>query len=331
MKTDIVALPKSQIARLKGTTGIRSSAGNRFLAEPLRQMKGHACNKASITVKFLNVLFVFNNSDREEHHQTKGARQVMTTRNAIVCAVILALAIVGGISFYAQWELKRFNASLPTPPVAVQEKENTDTEPQHPTKGAEHLAARPETSAVPNDGPEGLPEITGVFSAETDIGETEGVPWLDTPLEAGHLEAERVSPFGFGPYPDVPPDFPLQVPWNRSEEGMARFNEDIRIQFELMARVLIKLWNQGHTNLDGGTFENGLVLPLYPGTVYLRYEDNWEEVENGAIHAVDSEILVGSGVSAAEEAQILKGETPPGIRILDFSDGIEPYTFLDLP
>ena len=163
MKTDIVALPKSQIARLKGTTGIRSSAGNRFLAEPLRQMKVHACNKASITVKFLNVLFVFNNSDREEHHQTKGARQVMTTRNAIVCAVILALAIVGGISFYAQWELKRFNASLPTPPVAVQEKENTDTEPQHPTKGAEHLAARPETSAVPNDRPEGLPEITGVF------------------------------------------------------------------------------------------------------------------------------------------------------------------------
>ena len=56
MKTDIVALPKSQIARLKGTTGIRSSAGNRFLAEPLRQMKVHACNKASITVKFLNVL-----------------------------------------------------------------------------------------------------------------------------------------------------------------------------------------------------------------------------------------------------------------------------------
>ena len=56
MKTDIVALPKSQIARLKGTTGIRSSAGNRFLAEPLRQMKVPACNKASITVKFLNAL-----------------------------------------------------------------------------------------------------------------------------------------------------------------------------------------------------------------------------------------------------------------------------------
>ncbi len=54
-------------------------------------------------------------------------------------------------------------------------------------------------------------------------------------------------------------------------------------------------------------------------------------MENGDIHAVGSEILVGAGVSAAEEEQILNGETPPGIRILAFSDRIHPYTFLDLP
>lgn len=256
----------------------------------------------------------------------------MKTRNVIVSAVILALAIIGSISFYAQWELKRFNASLPTPPVAVQEKENSDTEPQHSPNGDGGLAAHTETTAVTNDGEERLSEITEAVPVERDIGETEGISWLDTPPEEAPVEAVRVSPFGFGPYPEVPPDFPpLHVSWHRPEEVMARFNEDIRIKFELMSRVFIKLWNQGHTELEGGTFENGLVLPLYPNTVYLRYEESWEDVETGDIHAVDSAILVGSGVSEAETEQMLNGETPPGIRILAFSDGIDPYMFLDLP
>lgn len=41
-------------------------------------------------------------------------------------------------------------------------------------------------------------------------------------------------------------------------------------------------------------------------------------------------MISGPGVSEAEQEQILKGETPRDIRILDFSDGIEPYTFLGL-
>ena len=61
----------------------------------------------------------------------------MTPRNAIIGAVLLALAIVGGISFYTQWELKRFTASLPMPPVAVPEQENTGTQRQLPKTGDE--------------------------------------------------------------------------------------------------------------------------------------------------------------------------------------------------
>ena len=49
----------------------------------------------------------------------------MTTRTIIVSAVLLALAIAGGIHFYPQWDLKRFNESLPFPPKA-QETPVTD-------------------------------------------------------------------------------------------------------------------------------------------------------------------------------------------------------------
>lgn len=50
----------------------------------------------------------------------------MTTQTVIVSAVILALAIAGGIHFYAQRNLKRSNESLPFPPQA-QETPVTDT------------------------------------------------------------------------------------------------------------------------------------------------------------------------------------------------------------
>lgn len=254
----------------------------------------------------------------------------MTPRNAIISAVLLALAIVGGISFYAQWELKRFTASLPMPPVAVPEQENTGPQRQLPKTGDVSVNIYSETDAVFDDTGERLSEITDALSADTDIGETESLPSLEgTPADVP-IEEVRVSPFGFGPYPEVPPDFPLIVSWNRPEEVMARFPEGNRRQFELMDRVFIRLWNQGHTDFNGGTLQNGLVLPLYPNTVYLHYEENWEEVENGDVHSVYTDMIPGPGVSEAEQEQILNGETPRGIRILDFSDGIEPYTFLGL-
>lgn len=256
----------------------------------------------------------------------------MTTRNAIIGAILLTLALVGGISFYAHWELKRFTASLPMPPAAVPTQEHTGTEKQLPKTGDVSVDSHSETEAVVDDTVEQLADVPAALPAETDIGETENVPWLEgTPAEI-LIEAVRNSPFGFGSYPDVPPDFPLIVSWNRPEEVMARFSEDIRMKFELMDRVFIKLWNQGHTALNGGTFENGLVLPLYPNTAYVRYEEDWQEEEYGDSYTVNPQILADSSVSEQEKARIRKGEKPQGLRILDFDlDGINPYTFLELP
>ena len=67
------------------------------------------------------------------------------------------------------------------------------------------------------------------------------------------------------------------------------------------------------------------VYPSYPNTVYLRYR---EDDMGGKTVLVKS----GPGVSKEDEAQIIDGNTPPGIQILDYdTSGINPYTYLDLP
>ena len=49
----------------------------------------------------------------------------------------------------------------------------------------------------------------------------------------------KVSTYGFGPYPNIPVDFPFPVEWEFPGSNA---------EHELMARVAIKLWTQGYRN-----------------------------------------------------------------------------------
>ena len=209
------------------------------------------------------------------------------------------------------------NATRPAETANVENGNETAATVETPTERDANLAIETEP-ALPSDS-ESQDAIDAFLPADF-VSE-------EAPAEDG-----PVSPFGFGPYPDVPADFRVPLSWNLPEETLAKWDEDIQIQMELMGRVFIKLWNQGHTDLGGGTFENGLVLPLYPRTAYVLYEDEWTEEDFGDSHTTTVQILADSSVSEKEKEQIRNGETPTGIRILDYQlDGINPYTFLDLP
>ena len=60
-------------------------------------------------------------------------------------------------------------------------------------------------------------------------------------------EPQRVSPFGFGPYPKVPSDFPRDPIWVAVDmyEKINQHGRGMMKAIELMDRVVIKLWNQG--------------------------------------------------------------------------------------
>ena len=110
-----------------------------------------------------------------------------------------------------------------------------------------------------------------------------------------------VSPFGFGPYPDIPEGYPLIASWTRIGEHREKFNDNIWRDLELMGRVLIKLYNEGDTSFTAGIVNDGLVLPIYPNVAYARIEkdEDWKSTADPLIdvRSDSSRILAGNNVS----------------------------------
>jgi hypothetical protein len=136
-----------------------------------------------------------------------------------------------------------------------------------------------------------------------------------TPAANAEVEDVPTSPFGLGPYPEIPKDYiipPSKFKWEFWGETL----ED-----ELMSRVRIKLWKQGILT-EGSSFENGKVYPVILGTVYVVWDG--EIVRRITGHPDDD----FDAIEAALEA----GQPPPeGITVLNRNEaGIDPYTFLEL-
>ena len=136
-----------------------------------------------------------------------------------------------------------------------------------------------------------------------------------TPAESASAKDVPVSPFGLGPYPEVPADYPIPPDkfewdfWGETLKG------------ELMSRVRIKLWNQGIRS-DGASFRNGKVYPNILGTVYVEWDG--DRISGITGHPYDD-------FDAIEEA-LESGQPPPeGITVLNRNEaGIDPYSFLEL-
>ena len=150
-------------------------------------------------------------------------------------------------------------------------------------------------------------------------------------LTAEVVEPQRVSPFGFGPYPEVPSDFPRDPIWADPDypEGNEDLGSDFVREMELMNRVLIKLWNQGH-RATSASMSDGFVYPGYPDTVYVTWK--YIEEPDGTMTRYASEISSGPDVPLSVHDAIRdEGTIPYGIKELNHdADGIDPYTFLNL-
>ena len=151
-------------------------------------------------------------------------------------------------------------------------------------------------------------------AALIDLSETferEGFVSAEPPAGEG-----PVSPYGFGPYPEVPPDFPFKVDWTETSAEM-----------ELLGRVMIKAWGEGErfvgANID---FNTNKVYLNYPRTVYVHETDTIGS--DGSVIGTNR-LIKGTGDVAIPGP----GEPfPPDVRVLDYdSEGIDPYTYLNLP
>ena len=171
-------------------------------------------------------------------------------------------------------------------------------------------------------------DTLNVSSAATEQAEeTEGTPDSDAERSSAELNEEisgdvPVSPYGFGPYPELPEGWPADI-WPRQSAT-----------HELMMRVEIKLAHQ-EIDVRGSVMDNGLVYPMIPGTVHIK----WEEYLGppGIVRYIGTMIGDPAACNRVEAIAEAKGDDfteadiPSDIKIVPFEEGgIDPYEFLGL-
>lgn len=147
------------------------------------------------------------------------------------------------------------------------------------------------------------------------------------------LTESNLSPFGFGPYPDVPADYPFQE----------RLWENATHQHELLTRIQIKLWKQGVKTKGAAFSGNGLVYPTISGVIYVK----WVDIEKGDPNLVGRRYagrVMGDGETIKkwqslyldkqqfERTDVKNDPKVSGIKVYVLPDGgIDPYKFLGIP
>ena len=245
-------------------------------------------------------------------------RDLLSSR-LIQVGLVFFVLVVGGSLLYS-WQTDRtteaeFAGINVVPHETRSEQDTVDTstvdfeQSETPLETDDSLMSD-DTDVAPIDETSEVLDIADAFLPDDFVSEEE--PAEDVP----------VSPFGFGPYPEVPSDYPARPTWERA--GYDTFNQDTRRELELLDRVLIKLWKQGERGYRGGSTNNGKVYPHYKNTAYVRYETTVSGRRYIARYKGDPEIRIS-------REQLRTGELPPHIRVLDIdSEGIDPYEFLDL-
>lgn len=243
----------------------------------------------------------------------------------VIGALVLSILIVAGAYFGSHWyygdvepvEMPEFSA-----PTSPPRKQLSSAKVDLSGLQGESLPTRTESTSTPIIGS----EVESVDDFLAELSDEEKALLTAEVVE----ETQSVSPFGFGPYPQVPLDYPEDVIWKEDmDENISQFGSGMMKAVELMDRVLIELWNQGHRATSAVMSSNGLIYPSFPNTVFVTWK--YIEEEDGTITRYAGRVSSGEGVSDSDLDELGEGIIPPGITVLDYgSDGIDPYTFLNL-
>ncbi len=133
------------------------------------------------------------------------------------------------------------------------------------------------------------------------------------------------SPFGFGPYPKIPEGWNGFAIWMTEKNAYDMMPDHFKKNMELMARVTIKLWNEGKRDFTGSTIDrvNGRVYLNMPNTVYIRVVEDVQPDGSVTKRITRKKGYVPSDVDLLNP--------PSHINVLDYdSSGIDPYEYLNL-
>ena len=245
-------------------------------------------------------------------------RDIFSGYRAILIGLVFFVLVVGGSLLYS-WHVHRTtDAEVAETQRKVQPIEN---EPRSAADTVDTSAVDFEHAGTPleNDDAQ-ISDDTG----DAPVDNTDAFLPDDLVSEGEIAEDVPVSPFGFGPYPELPEGWPADTFPAPSANH------------ELLARVRIKLLSQG-TNTAGANMVNGSVYPVSKGTAYVK----WKEARSrdGVVRYVSRMIAHPDDTARLnaikfEKKRLILEEVdiPSDIKLVSFQEGaIDPYTFLDLP
>lgn len=247
--------------------------------------------------------------------------RVILSSRGIIAGLVFFVLIVGGSLLYSrhvrrtsEMELQRHNRFLRGPQTQNKTRPAetvdvpTDTESAGPVNtldGSTDTPTPDATKALPNE----PLNLSDAFLPDDLVSEK--TPTEDVP----------VSPYGFGPYPELPPEFPEDY-WDGNSK-----------EHELIGRVWMKLLEQG-VDVIGASMQNGLVYPNIRGTVYVEWD--WKGTEKrisrlmGDPDAIKRVRNVNDPTTFPLQP-LMEKNIPADITVVNLPDGgIDPYQFLDL-
>ena len=104
-----------------------------------------------------------------------------------------------------------------------------------------------------------------------------------------------------------------------------------------MDRVYVELWKRGENVVGMGTRDStGLFYPTIRGTIYVEWGPRWKiyglsfgrKVRHITGHPDDIERLRSL---QGEGKTLTARDIPSDLKVLDMSEGIDPFKFLNLP
>ena len=143
-----------------------------------------------------------------------------------------------------------------------------------------------------------------------------------TPPPLPVSQDQLVSPYGFGPYPELPEGFG-PITWPRKHANS-----------ELMIRAEIELLNQG-VPVEGIAMKNGMVYPIIKGICYVEWGETSygrRYIRRSTGHPDDGDYMEAIEEERRKRRESVTASDFPGIQLILYEEGgIDPYTFLDLP
>lgn len=175
--------------------------------------------------------------------------------------------------------------------------------------------------------------ITDAIDLETSTNQTIN-PVTAPTQETGETVEVRMSPHGFGPYPNIPDGYPSDNP----------FHDDMRHNVELMQRVRVKLFE------DHGIFADGISMSRYTGLIkYVTRDVIWIEWATSnlpwlgdhkyaasirghpdTIARIRANVRNRESPLPIEMRQITEADIPSDVNVNSGSQAIDPYKYLNL-